>query len=238
MSARDLALKLKDRFGILISGPEEFRGEITVRISDPDVIAEVCAFAKASLGFDYLVDITSIDNYGSEPRWTLVYHLYGYGHHCALRLKTHVSEEQSELATVSTVWRAADWHEREIYDMMGVRFRGHLDLRRILMWEGYPHHPLRKDFPLAGKPTALPEVAFSKRAPQEGGPFVTAAGGKDTISREPRSRSPESAPADLNARTGIQKPPGPDVAKVDSAHSADATTMQKPPVSGVAKEGK
>jgi NADH-quinone oxidoreductase subunit C len=205
MSARDLALKLKDRFGNLISGPREFRGEITVELADPGVIAEVCAFAKGSLGFDYLADITSIDNYGEDPRWTLVYHLYGYGHHCALRLKTSVSEEQSEVGTVSAVWRAADWHEREIYDMMGVRFRGHPDLRRILMWEGYPHYPLRKDFPLAGKPTAAPEVAFTKRAPLEGGPFVTAAGGKDTMAREPRARNPESAAADLTARTEIRK---------------------------------
>jgi NADH-quinone oxidoreductase subunit C len=201
MSPRDLARKLKERFDILISDPQEFRGEITVELSDPDVIAEVCAFAKTSLGFDYLVDITSIDNYGSDPRWTLVYHLYGYGHNGALRLKIHVSEESSELPTVSTVWRTADWHEREIYDMMGLRFRGHPDLRRILMWEGYPHFPLRKDFPLAGKPTEMPEVAFSKSAPMEGGPFVTVAGGKDTISREPRARNPESAAGDLSAPT-------------------------------------
>jgi NADH-quinone oxidoreductase subunit C len=95
---------------------------------------------------------------------------------------------------VTTVWRTANWHEREIYDMMGVRFRGHPDLRRILMWEGYPYHPLRKDFPLAGKPTDLPEVAFTKSAPLEGGPFVTVSGCKDSTVREPRSRTPESAP--------------------------------------------
>jgi NADH-quinone oxidoreductase subunit C len=213
MSARDLAQKLKDRFGILISDPQEFRGEITVQLSDPDVIAEICAFAKASLGLDYLVDITSIDNYGSDPRWTLVYHLCGYGHHCALRLKTNVSEEASELATVSGVWSAADWHEREIYDMMGLRFRGHPDLRRILMWEGYPHFPLRKDFPLEGKATEAPGVAFSKRAPLEGGPFVTEAGGKNTTSREPRARASESAPADLSARTEKQERSQPGVAK-------------------------
>ena len=73
--------------------------------------------------------------------------------------------------------------------MMGVRFRGHPDLRRILMWEGYPYFPLRKDFPLAGKPTDVPEVAFTRPAPLEGGPFVTMAGGKDTIAREPRGRT-------------------------------------------------
>jgi NADH-quinone oxidoreductase subunit C len=207
MSPRDLALKLKERFDVLISDPREFRGEITVELSDPDVIAEVCAFAKASLGFDYLVDITSIDNFGSDPRWTLAYHLYGYGHHCALRLKTGVTEASSELPTVTSVWRTANWHEREIYDMMGVRFRGHPDLRRILMWEGYPYFPLRKDFPLAGKPSDMPEVAFSKRAPLEGGPFVTAPGGKHASSREPHARNLESAPADLSEvlRPGVAK---------------------------------
>ena len=191
MTAGELAQQLKARFGDLISAPVEFRGEFTVELSDAECVAEVCDFAKKQLGFDYLVDITSIDNYGSDPRWTLVYHLYGYGHHCALRLKTRVSEEQSELPTVSAVWRAADWHEREIYDMMGLRFRGHPDLRRILMWEGYPHFPLRKDFPLAGKPTDLPGVAFTKPAPLEGGPFVTLPSTADSTTREPRVRTPE-----------------------------------------------
>jgi len=192
MSALDLALKLTAQFGALPSAPLEFRGEVTLRLTAAERIAEICSFAKASLGFDYLVDISSVDNYGSDPRWTVVYELYGYGHRCHLRLKTDVSEEKSELPTVTTVWRGADWHEREIYDMMGIRFRGHPDLRRILMWEGYPYFPLRKDFPLAGKPTELPDVAFTKTAPLEGGPFVTLPGGKTAVEREPRVRTPES----------------------------------------------
>jgi NADH-quinone oxidoreductase subunit C len=200
MSSRQLALQLKARFGLLISEPAEFREETTVELSDPDLVAEVCGFAKKELGFDYLVDITSVDNYGSDPRWTVVYHLYGYGHHCHLRLKTNVSEEASELPTVTGVWRAADWHEREAYDMMGITFRGHPDLRRILMWEGYSYFPLRKDFPLAGRPTNVPDVAFSNTAPEEGGPFVTIAGGSDAMSREPRVRIPESDTVELNAR--------------------------------------
>lgn len=191
MTATDLAKKLKAQFGELISEPAEFRGETTVKVADAERIAEVCAFAKQPLGFDYLVDISSVDNYGSDPRWTVVYELYGYGHHCHLRLKTDVSEEKSELPTVTSVWRGADWHEREIYDMMGIRFRGHPDLRRILMWDGYPYFPLRKDFPLAGKPSELPDVAFTRPAPLEGGPFVTIAGGKDAVAREPRVRMPE-----------------------------------------------
>jgi len=191
VNSLELAKQLHAKFGDLLSGPSEFRGEITLGMADAGRIVEVCAFAKKDLGFDYLVDITSIDNYGDDPRWTIVYHVYGLDHRCYLRLKTDVSEEKSELPTVTGVWRGADWHEREIYDMMGIRFQGHPDLRRILMWEGYPYFPLRKDFPLSGKPTALPEVAFTETAPLEGGPFVTKAGAKDAMTREPRVRTPE-----------------------------------------------
>ncbi|HYE30199.1 MAG TPA: NADH-quinone oxidoreductase subunit C [Methylomirabilota bacterium] len=192
MSAQELASKLVSNFGDLLSGPTEFRGEWTLVVRDAERIQEVCAYCRKELGFDYLVDISSVDNYGDDPRFTVVYELYGYGHRAHLRLKTDVSEEGCELPTVTNVWRTADWHEREIYDMMGIRFRGHPDLRRILMWEGYPYFPLRKDFPLSGKPTELPEVAFTRPAPLEGGPFVTVSGGKDTIAREPRARLPET----------------------------------------------
>src|SRR5215510_12001368 len=143
MSALDKANKLRAQFEGLLSESTDFRGELTLVVHDAECIAEVCAFAKQSLGFNYLVDISSVDNYGDDPRWTVVYQLYGMGHRCYLRLKTNVSEEQSELPTVTSVWKTADWHEREIYDMMGIRFRGHPDLRRILMWEGYPYFPLR-----------------------------------------------------------------------------------------------
>ena len=192
MSALELAQQIKARFGEAVAEPVEFRGEITLRVTDAERVPEICALAKGELGFDYLVDISSIDNYGEDPRFTVVYELYGYGHHCHLRLKTEVSEEKSELPTVSAVWRTANWHEREIYDMMGIRFRGHPDLRRILMWEGYPYFPLRKDFPLAGKPSEMPDVAFTKTAPLEGGPFVTIAGGRDSTAREPRVRLPQT----------------------------------------------
>ncbi|MBI3853188.1 MAG: NADH-quinone oxidoreductase subunit C [Verrucomicrobia bacterium] len=192
VSALDFAKQIQAKFGDLVSVPTEFRGELTLNVADAERIVEVCEFAKEELGFNYLVDVSSVDNYGDDPRWTIVYELYGLTHGQYLRLKTHVSEEKSELPTVTGVWRTADWHEREIYDMMGVRFRGHPDLRRIIMWEGYPYFPLRKDFPLAGKPSEMPDVAFSKAAPIEGGPFVTAPGGKDAIEREPRVRKPEN----------------------------------------------
>ncbi len=192
MTALESAQKLRASFGDLVSEAAEFRGETTLQIADAEKIAQVCQYLKHDLGFDYLIDISSVDNYGDDPRWTVVYHVRGLGHGAELRLKTVVSEEKSELPTVTTVWQGASWHEREIYDMMGIRFHGHPDLRRILMWEGYPYFPLRKDFPLAGKPSDLPGVAFTKPAPMAGGPFVTVAGGNSAMSREPRIRIPET----------------------------------------------
>jgi NADH-quinone oxidoreductase subunit C len=204
MSARESANKIKAKFGDLVAEPTEFRGEITLKIADADKIFDVCRFAK-SIGFDYLVDICCVDNYGTDPRWTVVYHLRATVNGTEIRLKTDVSEEKSELPSVLPVWRTANWHEREIYDLMGIRFNGHPDLRRILMWEGYPYHPLRKDFPLAGKPTDLPGVAFTKVTPMEGGPFVTLPSSDDAIAREPRVRVPENAEPAISDKRRIAK---------------------------------
>jgi len=198
VSNLDLANQLKAKFGDLISEPAEFRGEITVKLADAEQIAGVCGFAKTKLGFEYLVDISSIDNYGEDPRWTMVYELRNLTTNAELRIKTDVSEEKSELPSVLGLWATANWHEREVYDMMGIRFHGHPDLRRILMWEGYPYFPLRKDFPLAGKPTDVPEVAFTKVTPMEGGPFVTLPSSSDAIAREPRVRVPDDAEAGVS----------------------------------------
>jgi NADH-quinone oxidoreductase subunit C len=191
MTALEAANSIKAKFGDLISDPTEFRGEISLYITDANQIAAICGFAK-QMGFNYLVDISSLDNYGDDPRWMVVYHLRTMLAGVEICLKTSVSEEKSELPSVVDVWRTANWHEREIYDMMGIRFRGHPDLRRILMWEGYPYHPLRKDFPLAGKPSDLPGVAFTRVTPMEGGPFVTLPAGGDSSAREPRVRVPET----------------------------------------------
>ena len=174
--------KLQDR--------TEFRGETSYTIAVND-LRQIAKFSRDELSFDYLLDITSIDNFGEEPRFEIVYHLYSMPHGTHLRLKLRVSEDVGALDTVSDIWPTADWHEREIYDMMGIKFNGHPDLRRILMWDGYPFFPLRKDFPLAGLPSDMPDVAFTKVTPLEGGPFVTVpstAGSKD---REPRARPPE-----------------------------------------------
>ena len=193
MTALESANQIKAKFDDLVAEPAEFRGEISVSIAPAEKIFDVCSFTKKQLGFDFLVDITSVDNYGEDPRWTVIYHLRSVKNNLELRLKTNVSEEKSELPSVLPVWRTANWHEREIYDMMGIRFTGHPDLRRILMWEGYPYHPLRKDFPLAGKVTEMPGVVFTKVTPMEGGPFVTLPSNDDAIAREPRVRVSENA---------------------------------------------
>lgn len=205
MSAPETIKKLTERFGAALGSPTEFRGEWSVQVRDAEQIVEVCRFAKEELGFEFLVDITSIDEYGNDPRFTIVYHLYSYTKREYVRLRTAVSEEKSEVPSVIGVWATADWHEREAYDMMGIRFRGHPDLRRILMWEGYPYYPLLKDFPLAGKPSDVREMAFTETAPWLGGPFVTVAGGADAISREPRVRIPDQEGLALNNRVERRK---------------------------------
>ena len=190
MTAQELFDSLEKSLGEKLRHKIEFRGETSFTIAASD-LREIAKFCRDDLSFDYLLDITSIDNFGEEPRFEIVYHLYSMLHALHLRLKLKVSEEIGAVDTVSDIWPTANWHEREIYDMMGIKFNGHPDLRRILMWDGYPFFPLRKDFPLAGLPSEMPEVAFTKVTPLEGGPFVTVpstAGSKD---REPRARPPE-----------------------------------------------
>ena len=167
-----------------------FRDEVTLTIDRAD-IKTLARFCKDELGFNFLLDISSVDNFGEEPRFEVVYELYQLGAGGHLRIKLSVSEDDLQVPTVSDIWRTADWHEREIYDMMGIRFAGHPDLRRILMWERYPYFPLRKDFPLAGRETEMPDIAFTKQAPLDGGPFVTVPSTATTKDREPRARPVE-----------------------------------------------
>ena len=188
---RDEALdSLGKSFGEKIQNKTEFRDETTLTIAASDLRA-IAKFCRDELSFDYLLDITSIDNFGEEPRFEVVYHLYSMPHALHLRLKLKVPEEVQAVDTVCDIWPTANWHEREIYDMMGIKFNGHPDLRRILMWEGYPYFPLRKDFPLQGLPSEMPDVAFTKVTPLEGGPFVTVPSTATSKDREPRARPPQ-----------------------------------------------
>ncbi len=165
----------------------EFRGETTL-VVEREAIKDICQFAKSQLGYSVLLDLSGVDNFGVDPRFEVAYELYNLERCDHLRLKIGVSEDNLEVPSVTEVWATANWHEREAFDMYGIRFSGHPDLRRILMWDGYPFYPLRKDFPLAGRPSDMPDVAFSKRAPLEGGPFVTVPTTATTKDREPRSR--------------------------------------------------
>jgi NADH-quinone oxidoreductase subunit C len=185
MTVSDAAASIEAKFSV--EKKPEFRGETTLVIAR-NSLKDICRFCKEQLGFDYLVDITSIDNFGEEPRFEIVYELYSFVDGIYLRLKLSVSEDELEVPTVSDIWATANWHEREIFDMMGIKFSGHPDLRRILMWDGYPFFPLRKDFPLAGKASDVPDVAFTKAAPLEGGPFVTIPSTATVKDREPRAR--------------------------------------------------
>lgn len=185
MAIADAVRTLQEKFKVLAR--TEFRGETTLLI-EAAAIREVCLFCRDSLGFTFLVDVSSVDNFGTDPRFEVVYELCHFETNDHLRLKLTVSEDELSVDTVSDIWATANWHEREIFDMMGIKFNGHPDLRRILMWDGYPYFPLRKDFPLAGKPSDVPDVAFTKAAPLAGGPFVTVPSAATTKDREPRSR--------------------------------------------------
>lgn len=179
---------LKDRFPGAVLDTVEFRGESTVIVEKARAL-EMLRYCRDELGFDFLVDVCSLDHFGEEPRWEMVYHLYALGNGARHQLRLKYKLPEGEKAdSVSGVWPTAGWHEREIYDMMGIEFEGLADHRRILMWEGYPYFPLRKDFPLAGRPSEMPDVAFTDRAPLAGGPFVTSPTTASTVYREPRSR--------------------------------------------------
>ncbi len=188
MNASEAIASINQHCAGAIESQHEFRNEHTIVVK-LDQLHAVLAHCKEQLAFDYLIDICSLDHFGEEPRFEMVYEVYGLGHHTHLRVRSAVSEDTGTVPTVTDLWPTANWHERVVYDMMGIRFSDHPDLRRILMWEGYPFYPLRKEFPLAGKASEMPDVAFTGVAPLEGGPFVTEPSTAGTISREPRSRA-------------------------------------------------
>ena len=184
-SSKDIEV-LVGKFADAVVGTVEFRGESTICVALAS-LHEVLAYAREELGYDFLLDISSLDHFGEDPRFEMVYELATVDDSKHLRVRSKVGEEE-KVASVTDLWPGADWHEREVYDMMGIGFTDHPNLKRILMWEGYPFYPLRKDFPLAGRPSEMPDVAFTGVAPLEGGPFVTAPGSADVAKREPRSR--------------------------------------------------
>lgn len=160
-----------------------------------DRFVDLATALRDELAFDMLVDVTGIDWDAASPRFTGIYHFLSTTRHEYLRIAVDCPNDiEPTLPSLAAIFPAADWHERETYDLMGIRYSNHPNLKRILMWEGYPYHPLRKDFPLAGIDTELPaaDVAESTKArvlpaPMMGGPFVSADSGP--MSRaEPRAR--------------------------------------------------
>jgi NADH-quinone oxidoreductase subunit C len=152
---------------------------------------------KSEHGFDMLVDVSGVDwAVGVTPRFTVVYHVFSTSSHEYIRVAVDCADDAApEVPSVVSLWPGANWHEREAFDMYGIRFSGHPDLRRILMWDEYPHFPLRKDFPLAGIETPLPDaevVAETKTgaiaAPMMGGPFVASSGEMNLTEAEPRAK--------------------------------------------------
>jgi len=149
MSEHAAVGKLKQKFSDVVLEVAEFRGETTVTVKKEQIVA-VCAFLKEELGYNFLCDLCGVDYLGQSPRFMVVYNLYNIAQKDRLRVKVPVDEKDAAVDTVSGVWSTANWHERECWDLMGISFNNHPDLRRILMpadWEG---HPLRKDYPVQG----------------------------------------------------------------------------------------
>lgn len=148
---------LKEELGEGIQAVEEFRGETTV-VLDRESLISACEVLRNSpaLNFNFLIALTAVDYWPDEPRFALIYQLYAIEHKEIIRLRVPLNGDTASISTLESIYPNANWHEREVYDMFGINFQGHSDLRRIIMpydWEG---HPLRKDYPLGYE-----EVQFS-----------------------------------------------------------------------------
>jgi NADH-quinone oxidoreductase subunit C len=149
---KDIAEKIKEHFPDQVIEVVEFRDQVSV-VVHRNQIAAICKFLHEDplLLFDHLQDVTAVDYKGKkEVRFEVVYNLYStrYRHH--IRLRAQVPESDPKITSIVPIWAGANWHERECYDMFGIVFTGHPDLRRILMPEDWEGHPLRKDYPLQG----------------------------------------------------------------------------------------
>ncbi len=158
MELKDLVIqKLNDKFKDVNFEFVEYRNELTI-IFDKKNIVDVCKFLKddGDLQFNLCEDVTAIDWAKPKNRFTIVYHIFSLKNNFRLSLKSNVDESDCSIDTVSSIWKTADWEEREVYDMYGIKFNNHPDLRRMYMPEDFEYHPLRKDFPLMGIPGSLP----------------------------------------------------------------------------------
>ncbi|MGB5847911.1 MAG: NADH-quinone oxidoreductase subunit C [Ignavibacteriaceae bacterium] len=149
--------KLKQQFNETDFEVSEYLDELTIKLPKEKIV-KVCEFLKKDSELEFLLcqDITAIDWATRKNRFTVVYHIYSFKNNLRLRLKADVDESDCTIDTVSSVWKGANWQERETYDMYGIKFNNHPDLRRMYMPEDFEYHPLRKDFPLMGIPESIP----------------------------------------------------------------------------------
>jgi NADH-quinone oxidoreductase subunit C len=137
---------IKSKFPAAVQDTIEFRGETTLVI-EPAALIAVATFLRdePSLGFDLLSDVSAVDHAPDRPRFAVNYHLYALDHGRSLRLKVWLDGETPSIASLTDVYPGANWHEREVWDLLGIRFEGHPDLRRIFLPDDFLGHPLRKD---------------------------------------------------------------------------------------------
>lgn len=146
---------IEEKFPGQVLGSSSYAGQLAISLGK-DRIAEICLFLRnePSIKMDHLCDLTAVDYSAypgdTGPRFEVVYNLISTVHHHRIRLKVRVSEDDPRIASVASVWKTANWHERETFDLMGVIFEGHPDLRRILLPDDWEGHPLRKEYPLKG----------------------------------------------------------------------------------------
>ena len=144
-----MALALEAFDADAITGGKFDRNELTLEIA-PSKISSVCGFLKYDQKFVRLSTVTAVDRYPSEPRFEVVYHLHSIERKERLRLKCRLGGADPEIESVTSVWSGANWYEREVFDLFGIRILNHPDLRRIMMPDDWSGHPLRKDYPVTG----------------------------------------------------------------------------------------
>lgn len=143
-------VKLKEKFSSAVLEVAEFRGEVTITVAKSTILAAL-SFLKAELQYNQLTDLTAVDYLGKkEERFMMVYQLLSISQKDRLRIKCPVNEQDCAVPSATQVWSTANWLEREVYDLFGIRFDNHPDLRRILMTDDWVGYPLRKDYPVQG----------------------------------------------------------------------------------------